>query len=55
MNNLLGYFLGLVAWFGAHLEPSLESVAQLLGASAVGSVAGRVSHHLPRHVLSPRR
>ncbi len=51
MNNLLGYFLGLVAWFAAHLEPSLESVAQLLGASAVGLVAGWVSYHLPMRIL----
>lgn len=53
LNNLLGYFLGLVAWFAAHLDPSLESVVQLFGASAVGSVAGWVSHNLP-HRLLPR-
>lgn len=47
MNNLLGYFLGLVAWFAAHLEPSLESLARLFGAGALGSVAGLVSHRLP--------
>ena len=40
MNNLLGYFLGLVAWFAAHLEPSLEGVAHLFGASVIGSAAG---------------
>lgn len=47
LNNLLGYFLGLVAWFAAHLEPSLEGVGQLLGASALGTAAGLISHQLP--------
>jgi len=51
MNNLLGYFLGLVAWFAAHLEPSFESIAQLFGASVIGSVAGWISHTLPPHIL----
>lgn len=44
MGNLLGYFLGLVAWFAAHLEPSFESVARLFGAGALGSSAGWISH-----------
>ncbi|MDQ0252355.1 hypothetical protein J2W22_004443 [Sphingomonas kyeonggiensis] len=51
LNNLLGYFLGLVAWFAAHLEPSLESVAHLFGAGAIGSTAGWISHRLPFHLL----
>lgn len=51
LNNLLSYFLGLVAWFAAHLDPSLESVVQLFGASTVGSVAGWVSHNLPPRIL----
>ncbi len=51
LNNLLGYFLGLVAWFAAHLDPSIESVMQLLGASTVGSIAGWVSHNLPPRIL----
>ncbi|HBR1414375.1 TPA: DUF1097 domain-containing protein [Klebsiella pneumoniae] len=51
LNNLPGYFLGLVAWFAAHLEPSLESIAQLAGASAIGSIAGWISHCMPRRFL----
>ena len=51
-NNLLGYFLGLVAWFAAHLEPSLEGLVQLAGASAIGSIAGWVSHYAPRRFLT---
>src|SRR5262245_60772562 len=51
MNNLLGYFLGLVAWCAAHQEPSLEGFGQLLGASAIGSAAGWMSHRLPAQVM----
>ncbi len=51
LNNLLGYFLGLVAWFAAHPEPSLESVVQLFAASVVGSFAGWASHNLPARIL----
>lgn len=51
MNNQLGYFLGLVAWFAGHLKPSLESLVQLFGAIAVGTVAGWVSHSLPPRIL----
>ncbi|MDF0733090.1 DUF1097 domain-containing protein [Pseudomonas entomophila] len=52
LNNLLGYFLGLVAWFAAHLEPSLESLAHLAGAGTLGSAAGWVSHHVPKRFLT---
>ncbi|UPG95910.1 DUF1097 domain-containing protein [Luteibacter aegosomatissinici] len=53
LNNLLGYFLGLVAWFAAHLEPSAESLAHLLGASTIGSAAGWVSHYVPARIVKP--
>ncbi|MFP9230795.1 DUF1097 domain-containing protein [Pectobacterium cacticida] len=53
LNNLLGYFLGLVAWFAAHLEPSLQSLAQLFTASMVGSAAGWLSHMIPHHLFKP--
>lgn len=55
LNNLLGYFLGLVAWFAAHLEPSLESFAQMFMASTIGSVAGLLSHLIPKQLLQPAR
>jgi predicted membrane protein len=47
MNNLLSYFLGLVARFASHLEVSAENLLELFGATAIGSAAGWVSHHLP--------
>lgn len=55
LNNLLGYFLGLVAWFAAHLEPSLESFAHLFTASTIGSAAGLLSHVIPARLLKPAR
>lgn len=55
LNNLLGYFLGLVAWFAAHLEPSLESFAHLFTASTIGSAAGLLSHLIPARLLKPVR
>lgn len=55
LNNLLGYFLGLVAWFAAHLEPSLESFAHLFTASTIGSAAGLLSHLIPARLLKPDR
>jgi len=51
LNNLLGYFLGLVAWFAAHLEPSIENLVQLFAASMIGSAAGWVSHMVPSRML----
>jgi len=53
LNNLLGYFLGLVAWFAGHLEPSLEGLSLLASASAIGALAGWISHHLPQRLLKP--
>jgi hypothetical protein len=43
MNNLLAYFLGLIAFFAAHLEPSLDALLRLGSASAIGSTAAWVS------------
>ncbi|OLF56476.1 DUF1097 domain-containing protein [Pseudomonas chlororaphis] len=53
MNNLVAYFLGLIAWFAAHLEPSLESFAELGGAGTLGSFAGWLSHAIQQRL--PRR
>jgi hypothetical protein len=39
-NNLLGYFIGLITFFAAHVEPALESLAGLASANAIGVFAG---------------
>ncbi|ELQ8316737.1 DUF1097 family protein [Pseudomonas aeruginosa] len=48
LNNLLGYFLGLVAWFAAHLEPSLESVAQLFATTSMGIFLATLARSMPQ-------
>jgi hypothetical protein len=52
MSNLLAYFLGLVAWFAAHLEPGISSALTLFSAAAIGSLAGWISLRLPARVAS---
>ncbi|MFK0274829.1 DUF1097 domain-containing protein [Ensifer sp. NPDC090286] len=43
LNNLLGYFIGLVTFFAAHLEPTLATLSELAGATGLGSLAGWVA------------
>lgn len=52
LNNILGYFLGLIAFFAAHLEPTLGSVAELAAASGLGSVAGLLSMKLQQPMFA---
>lgn len=50
MNNIVAYFLGLIAYFAAHLAPSLESFLELGGAASLGSFAGWLSHAIQRRL-----
>ncbi|MCY1365761.1 hypothetical protein D9M69_526240 [compost metagenome] len=50
LNNLLCYFLGLIAFFAVHQPPSLSLFATLAGAAALGSMAAWVAHLLQRRV-----
>lgn len=50
LNNILGYFLGLIAFFAAHLEPTLDNFVHLGSASALGSIAGWVSIKLQQRL-----
>lgn len=43
-NNVLGFFLGLVAYFASHLPPTPTAFAQLGLAAALGSLAGFLAH-----------
>ncbi|WP_426119904.1 DUF1097 domain-containing protein [Pseudomonas sp. DSP3-2-2] len=52
MNNVLAYFLGLIAFFAAHLEPSLETGMRLGGASAIGSIAAWLSLKIQQRVAA---
>ncbi|SEF27002.1 DUF1097 domain-containing protein [Variovorax sp. NFACC27] len=50
LNNLLCYFLGLIAFFAIHQPPSLSLFGTLAGAAALGSVAAWTAHALQRRV-----
>lgn len=43
-NNLLGFFLGLVAYFASHLPPSPATLLTLGLAVAIGTAAGFLAH-----------
>lgn len=50
LNNLLCYFLGLIAFFAIHQPPSLSLFGTLAGAVALGSAAAWTAHALQRRV-----
>lgn len=46
VDNVLCYFLGLVAYFASHITPTLESITSVIelgGAVVLGSVAGGIA------------
>ena len=45
-NNILCYFLGLIAFFASHLQPSPAAFAELASAVALGSLAAWIAHAL---------
>lgn len=53
-NNLLGFFLGLVSYFAAHLPPTLGSFASLGLAAAIGAAAGFLAHAWAHRVNAVR-
>lgn len=46
LDNIPAWFLGLIAFFASHAEPSLVAISQLAAAGALGTVAGWASHRL---------
>lgn len=50
LNNLLSYFIGLITFFAAHLEPELSTIARLGSATAIGAVAGWVVQAVEKRV-----
>jgi predicted membrane-bound dolichyl-phosphate-mannose-protein mannosyltransferase len=46
LNNLLGYFTGLITFFAAHQEPAPATIGALAVAIAIGSAAGIASQRL---------
>lgn len=50
VNNVPAYFLGLITFFAAHVEPSLIAVAELLSVSGLGSLAAWLASRLQRQM-----
>jgi len=50
LNNVLGFFLGLVAYFASHQPPSLDTFRTLAVAAALGAVAGFLAHALQKRL-----
>lgn len=48
INNIPAYFLGLIAFFAAHLPPSIPAFLELAAVSALGSAAALIAHTLQR-------
>jgi len=50
LNNLLCYFLGLIAFFASHLSPSIESFGILSFSVTLGLLAGVFSTYLQKKI-----
>lgn len=46
LDNTLAWFLGLIAIFASHAEPSVITIMELAGAAAIGTAAGWASQRL---------
>ncbi len=54
-NNILAWFLGLIALFAAQRAPTLTTVAQLGAAGSIGIAAGLAAHALQNRLARPAR
>jgi hypothetical protein len=50
VNNIPAYFLGLITFFAAHVEPGLLAVSELLGVSSLGTFAAWLAHRVQRNI-----
>ncbi|NYT84306.1 DUF1097 domain-containing protein [Pollutimonas harenae] len=51
-NNLLGFFLGLVAYFASHQPPSITTFGMLALAATLGATAAFLAHALQKSIYS---
>lgn len=49
-NNLLGFFLGLVAYFASHQPPAVSTFTMLTVAATLGATAACLAHALQKHI-----
>lgn len=52
LNNIPAYFLGLIAFFAAHLPVGLETSLLLWAVAAVGTTAALIAHVIQRQLAS---
>jgi hypothetical protein len=53
VNNIVCYFLGLIAFFASHFKPTVASFSQLAAAVALGATAAWVAHTLQHRIARP--
>jgi hypothetical protein len=51
INNIPAYFLGLITFFAAHLEPGLLAFSELAAVSGLGSFAAWTAHQLQSKIV----
>jgi hypothetical protein len=51
LNNIPAYFLGLIAFFAAHMEPGVAAFLELAAVGAIGSSAAWIAHRLQGRIL----
>ena len=50
LNNVSSYFLGLITFFAAHLEPGILAFSELAAVSGLGSFAAWLAHILQSRI-----
>lgn len=55
INNIPAYFLGLITFFAAHVEPGILAISELAAVSGLGSFAAWVAHQLQARVAQRAR
>jgi hypothetical protein len=54
LNNLLAYFIGLITFFAAHMEPGLSAVLELAAAISLGALAGWLAQNVESRIRAFR-
>lgn len=51
INSVPAYFLGLITFFAAHIDPEALAVLELAAVSGLGSLAGWLAHHWQSRII----
>ena len=55
VSNSAAWFLGLIMYFAAHVEPSIESLFPLFSMVIFGTISGYIAHQMQLKVLLKQR